>query len=142
MTLFEQIKEDIKTAMKSGDRSRTDTLRLIMSDIKREAVDSGSDREAIPNEVSLKVIDKASKNRKESIKVYTESNRLDLAEPEKVELEIIQAYLPAQISDEELKSIVEKAKSENPAVQGMALMGRIMPLVKGKADAERIKGLL
>ncbi len=142
MTLFEQIKEDIKNAMKSGDRSKTDTLRLIMSDIKKEAVDSGSDREVIPDEVSIKVIDKASKNRKESIKVYTESGRNDLADPEKAELEIIQAYLPAQMSDEELKSIVEKIKSENPSIQGMALMGRIMPLVKGKADGDRIKNLL
>jgi uncharacterized protein len=142
MTMFEQIKEDLKTAMKAGERTKVDTLRMIMSDIKRDAVDSGADRENIPDEVSLKVIEKASKNRKESIKVYTDSNRLDLAEPEQVELEIIQAYLPAQLSDEELKAIVDKVKSDNPAVQGMALMGRIMPLVKGKADAERIKPLL
>jgi uncharacterized protein YqeY len=142
MTIFEQIKEDLKNAMKSGDRDKTGILRYVMAEIKKDAVDSGSDRENITDEVSLKVLEKAAKTRRESIKVYTESGRDDLAETEKVELEVIQAYLPAQLSDEELKAIVDKVKADNPTVQGPAIMGKIMPLVKGKADPDRIKGLL
>jgi uncharacterized protein len=142
MTVFEQIKEDLKSAMKSGEAEKREVLRFVMAEIKKDAVDSGSDRENIPDEVSMKVLEKAAKSRKESIKVYTESNREDLAAPERSELEIIQAYLPAQMSDEELQRIVSEVKAANPAVQGGALMGKIMPLVKGKADPERIKGLL
>lgn len=142
MNLFEQIKEDLKDAMKSGDSLKKDTLRFLMSDIKSEAVNSGTDRENISDEVSLKVIERSAKRRAESIKVYTDSGRSDLAETEQKELEILKSYLPAQMSDEELKAIVEKAKSENPTIQGPALMGKIMPLVKGKADPERIKSLL
>ena len=142
MNLFEQIKEDLKSAMKSGDSVKKDTLRFLMSDIKSEAVNAGTDRENISDEVSLKVIERSAKRRSESIKVYTESGRNDLAEPEQKELEILKAYLPEQMSDEELKAIVEKVKSDNPTVQGPALMGKIMPLVKGKADPERIKSLI
>lgn len=142
MSLFEQIQEDLKLSMKSGDREKTQALRFLSAEIKREVVDEGLDRENIADEVVLKVLEKAVKSRKDSIKIYTESNRMDLAEPEQKELEIIQVYLPAQMSDEELKAIVDKVKAENPAVQGMALMGKVMPLVKGKADPERVRGLL
>ena len=142
MTIFEQIKEDLKTAMKSGDRVGTDTLRMLMSDIKKFAVDNGSDRENISDEVALNVLDKAAKTRRESIKIYTESNRSDLVESEESEIKIIQKYLPAQLSDDELKEIVSKVKEENPSIQGPALMGKIMPLVKGKAEPDRIKSLL
>lgn len=142
MNIFEQIKEDLKNAMKSGETLKKDTLRSLMSDIKSEAVNSGSDRENISDELSLKVIEKSAKKRQESINIYTSNNREDLAESEKNELEVIKAYLPAQLSDEELKSIVEKVKLENPSIQGPALMGKIMPHVKGKADPERIKSLI
>jgi uncharacterized protein YqeY len=142
MTIFEQIKEDLKTAMKAGDRVGTDTLRMLMSDIKKNAVDNGSDRENISDEIAQNVLDKAAKTRKESIKIYTESNRNDLVESEQNEINIIQKYLPSQLTDEELEAIVAKVKSENPSVQGPALMGKIMPLVKGKADPDRIKNLL
>jgi uncharacterized protein len=142
MTIFEQIKDDLKNAMKSGDKESTQTLRLIFSDMKTEAVNAGSDRENIADDVALKVLDKAVKNRKESIRIYTETNRNDLAEAEQSEMKILEKYLPAQLSDEELKEIVQKVKDENPSVQGMALMGKVMPFVKGKADPDRIKNLL
>lgn len=142
MTTFEQIKDDLKNAMKSGEKEVTQTLRFIFAEIKNEAVNTGTDRENISDEVALKVLDKAVKNRKESIRIYKESGRDDLASAEEQEIVILQKYLPAQLSDEELKVIVDKVKEENPSVQGMALMGKVMPLVKGKADPDRIKALL
>lgn len=142
MTIFEQLKEELKQAMKSGETVKREVIRFVMAEIKKEAVDAGTDRENISDEVALKVLDKAAKSRRESIKIYTETGRNDLAESEEAELNIIQAYLPAQISDEELKAIVDQVKAENPSVQGMALMGKIMPLIKGKADPERVRELL
>lgn len=142
MTTFENIKEELKNSMKSGDKEKAGILRVLFSEIKNEAVNSNTDRENINDEIALKVLEKAAKSRKESIKIYQESNRNDLSEQEEKELSLIQTYLPEQISDEELKAIVDKVKSENPTIQGMALMGKIMPLVKGKADPERIKTIL
>lgn len=142
MTLYEQIQDDLKNSMKAGDSEVKDTLRFLIAEIKREVVDAGTDRENISDEVVLKVLDKSVKSRKDSIKIFEEQGRKDLAGPEINQLEIISKYLPAQLSDAELKEIVEKVKSENPSVQGMALMGKIMPLVKGKADPDRIKSLI
>lgn len=142
MTVYEQIQEDLKNAMKSGDNESKEALRFLMAEIQKDVVDNGGDRLNITDETTLKVLDKSVKSRKDSIKIFEEQGRKDLADPEKKQLEIISKYLPAQMSDEELKAIVEKVKSENPTVQGMALMGKVMPLVKGKADPERIKGLI
>lgn len=140
--MFNQIQEDLKEAMKSGNTDARDALRMVISDIKNEAVNSGSDRENISDEVVQKVLAKSVKNRKDSIQIFESQGRQDLADPEKVQLAVLEKYLPKQISDEDLKAIVEKVKSENPGVQGMALMGKVMPLVKGQADPERIKSLI
>ncbi|MFW5720577.1 MAG: GatB/YqeY domain-containing protein [Candidatus Dojkabacteria bacterium] len=142
MTKYEQIKEDLKSAMKSGEKDKTGVLRFLLADIKNEAVNSNADRENIPDDVTMKVLEKAAKSRKDAITVYDQQGRTDLAEPERKELQILQSYLPAQLSDAELQNIVQKVKAENPSMQGMALMGKIMPLVKGKADPDRIKSLL
>lgn len=142
MTIFEQIKEELKQALKAGQKDVAQTLRMIMSDIKNEAVNSGTDRENISDEISMKILEKAVKNRKDSIRIYTESGRTDLAEIEAQEIEIIEKYLPEQLTDDELKKIVDEIKVQNPTLHGMILMGKIMPHVKGKADPERIKHLL
>jgi uncharacterized protein len=142
MTKYEQIKEDLKTSMKSGEKDKTGVLRFLLADIKNEAVNSNADRENIPDDVTMKVLEKAAKSRKDAITVYDQQGRTDLAEPERKELQILQSYLPAQLSDAELQNIVQKVKAENPTMQGMALMGKIMPRVKGRADPDRIKSLL
>ena len=140
--MFNQLQEDLKKAMLSGNTEARDTLRLLISDIKKEVVDAGLDRENIPDDIAIKVLEKSIKSRKESIQIYEEKGRNDLADPERKQLEILTKYMPAQLSDEELKVIVDKVKTENLNIQGMALMGKIMPLVKGKAEPERIRKLL
>ena len=140
--MFNQLQEDLKKAMLSGNTEARDTLRLLISDIKKEVVDAGLDRENIPDDIAIKVLEKSIKSRKESIQIYEEKGRNDLADPERKQLEILTKYMPAQLSDEELKVIVDKVKTENLNIQGMALMGKIMPLVKGKAEPERIRKVL
>ncbi len=140
--MFNQLQEDLKEAMKSGNNEARDALRMLISDIRNEAVNSGSDRVNISDEVATKVLEKTVKSRKESITIFEQQGRNDLADPEKLQLQALAKYLPEQLSDEELKAIVDKVKAENPSVQGMALMGKIMPHVKGKAEPDRIKALL
>jgi uncharacterized protein YqeY len=142
MSLFEQIQNDLKEAVKSGNTEAKEALRMLVSDIKNEVVNQAGDRANIPNDIVQTILSKAVKSRKESIRIFTEQNRFDLVEIEKNQLKYLEKYLPAQLSDEDLQKIVEKVKSENPNLQGMALMGRIMPLVKGQADPERIKSFL
>lgn len=128
--------------MLSGNTEARDTLRLLISDIKKDVLYAGLDRENIPDDIAMKVLEKSIKSRKESIQIYEEKGRNDLADQERKQLEILTKYMPAQLSDEELKVIVDKVKTENLKIQGMALMGKIIPLVKGKAEPERIKKLL
>lgn len=128
--------------MLSGNTEARDTLRLLISDIKKDVLYAGLDRENIPDDIAMKVLEKSIKSRKESIQIYEEKGRNYLADQERKQLEILTKYMPAQLSDEELKVIVDKVKTENLKIQGMALMGKIMPLVKGKAEPERIKKLL
>jgi uncharacterized protein YqeY len=142
MSLFEQIQNDLKEAVKSGNTEAKEALRMLVSDIKNEVVNQAGDRANIPNDIVQTILSKAVKSRKESIRIFTEQNRLDLVEIETNQLKYLEKYLPAQLSDEDLQKILEKVKSENPNLQGMALMGRIMPLVKGQADPERIKSFL
>lgn len=140
--MFNQLQNDLKEAMKSGNNEARDALRMLISDVKNEAVNSGSDRENITDEVVMKILEKTVKSRKESITIFEQQGRADLADPEKLQLQSLTKYLPEQLSDEDLKAIVDKVKAENPSVQGMALMGKIMPYVKGKAEPERIKLLI
>lgn len=140
--LYQQIQEDLKEAMKSGNVEAREALRMLISDIKNDAVNSGGDRENISDEDVQKVLSKVVKSRKDSIKIFEEQDRLDLAEPEKVQLASLEKYLPQQMSDEELKAIVDKVKADNPSVQGMALMGKVMPMVKGMAEPDRIRNLI
>lgn len=140
--MFNQIQTDLKDAMKSGNIEAREALRLLISEIQKEIFDSATEKQEPTDDMVMKAVEKSVKSRKEAIAIFEQQDRADLAEPEKKQLEVIMKYMPAQLSDEELKTIVDQVKSENPSVQGMALMGKIMPLVKGKADPDRIKSYL
>lgn len=142
MSIFKQIQNDLTEAMKFKDEVKRDTLRGLISEIKNEAVEQGTDRNEVSDEVVMNVLTKAAKSRKESIVIYETSGRKDLLDTEKKELEVIEHYLPAKMTDSELQQIIDKVRNENPSVQGMALMGKVMPLVKGQADPDDVKRLL
>lgn len=142
MTLFQQIQEDLRNAIKSNDNIAKDSLRFLISEIKKQVLDNGYDRENIPDKIVLSVLEKSIKSRKESISIFEKQGRNDLATEEKKQLEIIFKYLPAQLSDEELKAIIKKVSEENPTIKGIALMGKVMPFLKGKADPEKVKSLI
>jgi uncharacterized protein len=143
MTLKDKINEDLKTAMKAGDKVRTETIRGIRAMII-EFEKSGAGREMSPDD-EIKALTTAAKKRREAIELYDKNNRPELAEKERQELTIIQEYLPKQLSREEIAQRVQAIVSETGAA-GPQDTNKVMPLVmkemKGKADGKLISEIV
>jgi uncharacterized protein YqeY len=137
-----QIIDDMKAAMKGGEKARLGVIRLITAAIKQREVD---ERIELDDEQVLIVLDKMVKQRRDSIKQYTDAGREDLAAIEEAEVEIIQAYLPAALSEDEIASIVEAAIAQTGA-SSMADMGKVMgivkPQVQGRGDMGAVSGIV
>ncbi len=133
-TLKARIKVEMKEAMRAKDKPRLGTIRLIQAEIKRIEVD---ERIEVDDARLLVVLDKMSKQRRDSIKQFTDAGRTELADIEAAEISIIQEFLPAQLSDEELATLVAEAVSSTGA-QSMKDMGKVMgilkPQLQGRAD--------
>ncbi len=145
MTLKEQITSDLKTAMKAGDAIRRDTLRLIDSAIKNVEIEKNKREVGLTEEEILEVIARAVKQRQDSIRQFEAGGRPDLAEKEKIELEIILPYLPAQLSQQEIEKVVTEilATSENPTLADLGkIMGQAMASLKGKADGNLVREIV
>ena len=142
MGLKEKIQQDIKQAMKEKDQVRLSTLRLLMAEIKNREIDAG---EELDEPEILSIVQKAAKQRKESIEQYKKGGREELAAKEEQELGILESYLPQQLSREELESIVreaiEKCGATSPKEMGK-VMKEVMPKVKGRADGKEVNGLV
>ncbi len=134
MTLKAQITEDMKQAMKAKDSFRLGTIRLLQSAMKQKEVD---ERIELNDQQVIAIVDKLIKQRKDSVQAYEQAAREDLAEVERQEMAVLQAYLPARMSDEEIHAAVKAIVSELNAA-GPGEMGRVMGQVKtrlaGKAD--------
>jgi uncharacterized protein len=137
-TTREQLQADIREAMKSGDDERRNTLRLMIAAIKQEEVD----RQAELDEAGVQaVLAKQAKQRRESIADYEAAGRTEMAAQEKSELAIIEHYLPQMMSREEIEQLATAVIAEVGAVDSKsmgAVMGRLMPQVKGKADGRLV----
>jgi uncharacterized protein len=143
MTLNEQITNDLKAAMKSGDKTRLDTLRLLRAHMI-ELSKRGEGKEITPDE-ELSVLMAAIKKRKEAIEVYEKAGRAELAQQEKKELEIISSYLPKQLSAEEAGEIISRIISETGASSAKDF-GKVMPLamkeLKGRFDGKIVQEIV
>ncbi len=141
MALLEKIAEDMKAAMKSGEKLRLETLRMIRAGLLEKQVEKRPFGGMKPED-EVVVLISASKKRKEAITVYREKGREDLASTEEKELFIIQEYLPKQLSAGEIEIVVRKAITDSGA-SSSADFGKVMPLVmkelKGKADGRLIQ---
>ena len=137
-----QIIDDMKAAMKGGEKARLGVIRLITAAIKQREVD---ERIELDDEQVLVVLDKMVKQRRDSIKQYTDAGREDLAAIEEAEVEIIQTYLPAALSEDEIAAIVEAAIAQTGA-NSMADMGKVMgivkPQVQGRGDMGAVSGIV
>ncbi len=145
MSLKEKITSDLKEAMKAGDTLRRDTLRLIDSAIKNVEIEKQKRETGLSDEEVLEVLGRAVKQRQDSIRQFEAGGRPDLAENEKVELEIIVPYLPAQLSPAEIEAEVAQvlATSENPTLADLGkIMGQVMARLKGKADGNLVREIV
>ena len=143
MTLKEQITEDMKTAKRAKDSERLGTIRLLLSAIKQKEVD---ERVVVDDVMAVAIVDKLIKQRKDSIEAFEKAARQDLADKEKAELQVLQAYLPARLSSDEVtaevQAIVAALAAEMGRAVGPADMGKVMGAVKaqlaGKADMGQV----
>jgi len=142
MPLREQLNEDIKTAMKAREADKLGALRLLLSSVKQREVD---ERITLDDAGVLGVIEKMLKQRKDSIAQFEKAARQDLADKEKYEISVLQAYLPPQLSPEEVDAIIIEAISATGAASP-ADMGKVMGAVKarvaGRADMGRVSALI
>lgn len=122
MSLQDQIQQDMKAAMRQRDSLRTNVLRMLKAEIRNVEIER---QEELDDEAVLAVLTKAAKQRRESIEAYQEAGRKDLLEVEEAELAIIEAYLPRQLSEVEIRAAVEEAVTELDA-KGPGDMGRVM----------------
>ena len=136
MPLKGQITEDMKSAMKAGDKDRLKTVRLILAAIKQIEVDT---REELDEAAVLAVLAKMVKQRRDSIEQFEKGDREDLAAIERAEIVVIDTYLPEQLSAEELASIVDEAIKASGA-ESIRDMGKVMGQVKAKATGRADMG--
>ena len=142
MALRDQLNEDIKTAMKAREKDRLDALRLMLSAVKQREVD---ERITLDDAGVIGVVEKMIKQRKDSISQYEKAQRRDLADKEKYEISILEAYLPQQLSAAEIEAVIAEAIASTGA-KGAADMGKVMGVVKprlaGRADMGKVSGLV
>ena len=128
-TLKERITEDMKTAMRAAEKERLGTIRMLQAAIKQREVD---ERITLDDAQVLAVIEKMIKQRKESIAQFEQGGRADLAAKEKAEIDLLQAYLPAQLSEAEVDALIKDAIAATGAAS-VKDMGKVMGVVKAKA---------
>ncbi|MGE5796239.1 MAG: GatB/YqeY domain-containing protein [Ignavibacteria bacterium] len=143
MPLKEKINEDLKSAMKSGDKLKLETIRSIRALIL-EFEKSGTGKELSPEE-EVKMLSTAAKKRKDSIEQFRNAGRTDLAEKEEKELAVLMSYLPVQLSDDEIISEIKKIADAIGAQKKEdfpKLMPQVMKELKGKAEGKKVKELV
>ena len=137
MSVTDTVKTDLTTAMKAGEKDRVGTLRLVLSELQKDAKEGAGDE--------LAVLRRERKRRLEAAKAFRDGDRPELAEAEEAEAVVIEAYLPAELSDDELRAIVAAAVAEtgasSPKDMG-SVMKPAMAQVAGRADGKRVSALV
>ncbi len=137
-----KISDDVKAAMRSKDKKLLGALRLIQAAFKQKEVD---ERIELDDEQTIVILDKMAKQHRDSISQFKDANRDDLVEIEEFELNIIEAYLPAQLSDDEINGLIDNAISKTGA-ESIKDMGKVMGILKGelqgRADMGKVSGLI
>jgi len=142
MALKETITDDMKAAMRAKDAPRLSAIRMLIAAIKQKEIDEQIE---LNDDQTLSIIEKLVKQRRDSITQYEAANREDLASAERAEVEIYQAYMPAQASDDDVAAAIAAAVAQTGA-SSMADMGKVMGVLKGqlagKADMGKVSGLV
>ncbi|WP_029523157.1 GatB/YqeY domain-containing protein [Persephonella sp. KM09-Lau-8] len=140
--LLKKLQDEMKAAMKSGQKDRLSVIRMLISEIKKVQIDK---KKELSDEEIIEVLQRYAKQRKESIKQYREAGREDLAQKEEFELGVVQEFLPQPLSQEELEKIINETIAELGA-SSMKDMGRVMKAVldkvKGRADGATVSAIV
>jgi hypothetical protein len=136
--LLSRLQGDLITARKAQDKPRTLLLGTILADLKNRRIELQRD---LGDEEVLEVLRRGIKRRRESLEMYTSGNRADLADKERGEIELLQAYLPAQVGEEQIRAAVRAAIAGGAANMG-AVMGKVVPQFKGRAEGSAINAIV
>ncbi|KGX83507.1 GatB/YqeY domain-containing protein [Pontibacillus marinus] len=143
MSLLDHLNQDMKQAMRNKEKEKLATIRMVKSALQNEAIKLGKDE--LSEEEELAVLSRELKQRKDSLQEYENAGRDDLAEKSEREIELIQSYMPDQLSEDELDEIVQETIKEVGATSKKEMgqvMSAIMPKVKGKADGSQVNQLV
>lgn len=139
MSVLERIRADTADAMRSGDRERVGTLRMLSSELQKAVKEGGEDAD------EAAVLQRERKRRLEAADAFREAGRDDLASSERREAELVEGYLPRQLSDQELGAVVGDAVAESGATSPREMgrvMALVMPRVQGRADGRRVSAMV
>ncbi|GGC92101.1 hypothetical protein GCM10007216_23560 [Thalassobacillus devorans] len=143
MSLVERLNQDMKQAMRNKEKEKLTVIRMVKASLQNEAIKLG--RGELSEEEELTVLSREVKQRKDSLHEFQEAGREDLVEKLNREIEILQAYMPKQLSEEELEQVVQETIAEVGASSKKDMgkvMSAIMPKVKGKADGSQVNKLV
>jgi uncharacterized protein YqeY len=142
VSLLEQLDQDMKSALKNKEKAKLSTIRMLRASIKKVEIDK---KHQLSDDEVLEVIAREIKQRRDSLNEYEKAGREDLAQKEREEIEILESYLPEQLSEEELRALVQQVIQEVGASSKADMgkvMGAIMPKVKGRADGRLVNRLV
>lgn len=142
MSLHEQILADMITAMKAKDAARLSVLRMLKSAFLLAQKEGGADATTLPDERVMEILKKEVKKRNESAEAFRTGNRPELAEKEEAEKAIIESYLPAPMSADEVKAVVNRVIEQHGKENFGAVMGAAMKELKGQADGQQVRAMV
>ena len=143
MSLLEHLNQDMKQAMKKKDKQTLSVIRMVKASLQNEAIKLGQDE--LTEEQELTVLSRELKQRKDSLQEFKEAGRDDLAERLEEEINVLQVYMPKQLSEEELEAMIKETIEEVDATSKKDMgrvMSAVMPKVKGQADGSRVNQLV
>ncbi len=144
-SIEDRIRDDIKSAMKGGRKDELEVLRTLMSDAKNLAIAGGGERTGLPDDLLLRVLRRGIKTRSESAETYAQAGRDELAERERFQIGVIEAYLPAGATEEEVAAVVDAVLAELGGGD-KSVMGRVMKeslaRLEGRADGKLVQRLV
>lgn len=142
MTLLSTLNTDMKTAMRAKDKERLAVIRMLKASLQNEEIKVGHELNA---DEELTILSREMKQRRDSLAEFEKAGREDLSEKVKIEIAIVENYLPAQLTDEEIRQIVAQAIADTGATSAKEfgkVMGAVMPKIKGKADGNQVNAIV
>lgn len=142
MSLLSRLNDDMKSAMKAKDKESLQVIRMIKSSIQNEQIKVGHD---LTDDEELSVLSREMKQRRDSLREFEQAGRDDLAEKVKSEIAIVEKYMPEQLSEDDIRQIVQEAINQTGASSAKEfgkVMGAVMPKVKGKADGNLVNAIV